>query len=234
MRGLVRGLFALALGLVLALPGSAHAADELGLSNDGNTWNGALTPLFDSSVRWVPGDTRAADFYARNQSGDDADFRVRLVPEIRDLYDTGRLEMLARADGGDWTAIGSDWTSPEVLAAGDSTRIEIQATLLPAADNSTQALSFSFDVGVQLTYTGPDTTPTPTTPTPTTPSEPTGGAGDENDSNDEAQPAEGSLAGTGADYPAWLLPAGFGALITGLLLAFVARRRNDDEESELP
>ncbi len=226
MRSIIGRLSVLLLALML-VPAAAHADDELGLSNDGSTWNGTLEPLFDSSTRWVPGDTREATFHARNQSSDGAEFSVVLVPKISDLYDTGLLQIQARADGGDWTELGTSWTSPELLAAQDSTQIDVRATLLPNAENPTQALTFSFDVGVRLTYTGPNTTPTPTTP-----SEPTSGAGDENDDNDDndgAKPAEGSLAGTGADYPSWLLPAGFGALITGLWLALAARRRHDDE-----
>lgn len=243
MKNVIGRLLLLVLALVLATGAPARANGELGLSNDGVTWNGSLAPLFDASTRWVPGDARQSGFYARNQSTDGADLKVTLVPKVTDLYDTGQLRMQARLQGGDWTDLGTGWTSPEWLAAGESTRIDVRATLLPGALNETQTLAFDFDVAVRLTYADPDPTPSPTP----TPSEPTTGSGsgtgtdtspgvahESTDDTASAPASDGFLPGTGADGPAWLLPAGAGALTIGLWLALAARRRTeDDEESEL-
>ena len=63
-------LFALVFAAVTLHPVAASAqTDRLGLSSDGVTFAETLKkPLFDSAIRWVPGDVRVATFYVRNQA----------------------------------------------------------------------------------------------------------------------------------------------------------------------
>ncbi|MGA8987300.1 hypothetical protein [Aeromicrobium sp.] len=79
----------------------AAATGELGISHDGvafaPTFHG---PLFDSATRWVPGDSRHATFYVRNQGGTPARMSVDLLGDhVGDLLDSGDLTVTASAGG---------------------------------------------------------------------------------------------------------------------------------------
>jgi LPXTG-motif cell wall-anchored protein len=87
----------------------------------------------------------------------------------------------------------------------------------------------------QVTGTEP-TEPAPTTPGPTaepsprpTVASPTSAVRPE-DRTETAPTRDGSLPSTGAELPAWLLPAGIGASITGLWLALGARRNREESD----
>lgn len=90
-----------AVTMILMTPVAANAADELGLSRDGVTYADNLSgPLFDASVRWVPGDSRTATFYVRNQGGTQARLTVDLLGDhTGELLDSGDLHVTAIADG---------------------------------------------------------------------------------------------------------------------------------------
>lgn len=250
MRKIVGRLIVVVLALTISTPTAAQAVDPappnaLGLSAAQNgPWTANLTdPLFSATNLWVPGDTDTAGFWARNQSTDLTEFRIVVVPQIEDLATTGDLDLQIRADGGAWVPLSTSWSTPSSLAPGEKTHIEIRAELLASSTNVSQELEFSFNIRARLTYTGPDTDPTPTpSPSPSASPSPSQAPGDDgvrdrdDDKNDNDAPssADGNLSGTGATYPTWLLPVGFGALATGLWLAIMARRRQDEaEESEL-
>lgn len=253
VRTLLR-VIAVAVCVAVAVPASALAADpapsRLGLSStEQGPWSTSLgAPLFDPSVRWVPGDSVTTGFWARNQSTDSTEFRITLLPQARSLMDSGDFDVRIRAGEDDrWQPVRSAWTAPRPLAAGEKMNIQIRATLHETADNAAQTLEFAFDIRTRLTYQGPVVAPSPRpTPQPTTsatPAPPSGGAGaadgsrpsdDEAASAEEdrvAAPTHGALAGTGADQPAWLVPLGAGALITGLWMALVARHRREKKET---
>jgi len=243
-RILARAL-AIAVSLVLVVPAVATAADDpttptsrLGLSMDENgPWTTSLgTPLFDPDFRWVPGDRIVSGFWATNLSTDSAEFRISLLPRVTALLDSGEFQIEVRADDDRWQPIRTAWSAPRPLAAGEKMHIQIRAELPESASNATQTLAFGFDLRTRLTYQGPVATPTPR-PTPAAPEsgdddvsrDGEGAAAKDADAETPASPNHGSLAGTGADQPAWLPPLGFGALITGLWLALAARRRSDEE-----
>src|SRR5688500_2768336 len=98
--------------LVVLTATPVHAADELHLSRDGVAWAPDLgAPLFDSSVRWVPGDERTESFFVRNQSGQDGRLSIDiLATATHTLLDTGDLSINAQGAGGDWTSITTSGT----------------------------------------------------------------------------------------------------------------------------
>jgi len=253
---LVAAVRALAvLVLLAAVPAPALAADpttpgsNLGLSlHEEGPWTTSLgSPLFDPDARWVPGDSVTAGFWAMNRSSDSTEFRITLLPQVQSLLSSKDFEVRVRAGEGDtWQPVRSAWTAPRPLAAGERMNIQIRATLHDTAANATQRLAFAFDLRTRLTYQGPVVPPSPRpTPTPTAaPADP--GAGDGDGASDPQDPAtddaaaiaiedtdvagtrDGWLPGTGVDQPAWLVPLGAGALITGLWMALVARRRPEE------
>lgn len=249
MRNAIGRVIVLVLALAIVLPSPAQAddpapANALGLSLDQNgPWASNLSdPLFSSTELWVPGDVETAGFWAQNQSSDSTEFRVLVTPQIEELKSLGDLDVQIRADGGAWGPVSSTWSSPKPLTPGSKTHVEIRAALPISSTNISQALEFSFKVQARLTSAAPDTEPTPTPmpsphPSPTASPTPDGGVDNDDNNKDHDSPgdlADGNLSRTGAAYPTWLLPVGFGALATGLWLALTARRRDDEvEESDL-
>ncbi|MET1132444.1 MAG: hypothetical protein ABWX60_03360 [Aeromicrobium sp.] len=235
------GLLAMGLALTVSRPSSATAAtspDQLGLSVDGTgPWTTSLTePLFGAGARWVPGDMETGEFWARNQSQDSSELRVVVEPRLDELHAAGDLDLQIRTDSDPWRPLTTAWTSPRPIPAGAKARIQIRASLTGAATNAAQTLAFSFDVRARLNYVaGSATSPTPAPAPSTSPTDavterpesqtPT----DAEDRDARVIAPRDSLADTGAGHPAWLLPAGVGATITGLWLALAARRRNEEE-----
>lgn len=238
-----------ALVLLAVVPAPALAADptlpgdQLGLSaHEQGPWTSTLaTPLFDPDVQWVPGDSLTAGFWAMNRSSDSTEFRLTLLPSAQSLLSSDDFEVLVRAGEGDrWQPVRSAWTASRPLAAGERMNVQIRATLRDTAPNAAQRLAFAFDLRTRLTYQGPIVPPSPRptpSPTPTSPSPsagagqdgPTDGSGEgpakEQDAPSGLGAAAGVLPGAGSDQPAWLVPVGTGALLTGLWMALIARRR---------
>lgn len=230
------------LAVVLPLGSSATAAPaaRLGLSTDGvGPWTSSLSePVFDDS-RWVPGDVATGEFWARNQSSDAAEIQLVVLPKDGHLRASGDLDVQIRADDEAWQPLTTEWTAPRPLAAGAKARVQVRAALAETASNADQSLHFAFDVRTRLTQvTGTEPTePAPTTPGPTaepsprpTVASPTSAVRPE-DRTETAPTREGSLPSTGAELPAWLLPAGIGASITGLWLALGARRNREESDA---
>lgn len=253
IRLLVNAARALAVLVLLAAPVPALAADpttpvsNLGLSmHEEGPWTTSLgSPLFDPDARWVPGDSVTTGFWAMNRSTDSTEFRITLLPQAQSLLTSKDFEVRVRAGEGDaWQPVRSSWTAPRPLAAGEKMNIQIRATLHETATNPAQQLEFSFDLRTRLTYQGPvvPPSPRPTTAPTTEPADPEGesGASAPQDPStggsaaiavedaDVEGPRDGWLPGTGADLPAWLVPLGAGAVITGLWMALVARRRPEE------
>lgn len=230
--------------LALVVPTPAVADDTtspLGLSmSEEGPWTTSLTtPLFDPAMRWVPGDTVTSGFWAANRSSDTTEFRITLLPWERALMNSGDFELRVRSGDDRWEPIRTAWTAPRPLAAGEKMHVQLRATLHETATNASQSLVFGFDIRTRLTYQVPVVVPTirPTPapgPTPTPGdghevTEPSDGGPDDATNGGPRELSRGSLAGTGADQPSWLPPVGFGALITGVWMALVARRRDRRE-----
>lgn len=150
-----------ALVLVALTPAAAHAADELGLSNDGATWSGSLEqPLFDSAIRWVPGDSRSESFFVRNQAQEDGELSVRVLAVTRDdLLDTGDLQVSARAGEGPWSRVDEPGTHVLVqrdLAVGERERVDVRVELDPASTNVSQLRMLDLQLDARLTQSLPD------------------------------------------------------------------------------
>lgn len=228
--------------LAFVAPTSADASETphplvLSMSETGPWATSLTTPLFDPTMRWVPGDTVTSGFWAANRSDDTTEFRITLLPWEQSLMNSGEFDLRVRSGDDRWEPIRSAWTAPRPLAAGEKMHVQLRASLPTSASNATQSLAFGFDVRTRLTYQGPVVAPTPTA----TPPQADTGVGDPGDDardgegaaakHDDEQPSphRGALAGTGADQAAWFAPVGLGALLTGLWLALIARRRSDEE-----
>lgn len=144
-----------ALTLVFAGATGASAADGISVSRDGRTWASTLpSPLFDDSVRWVPGDTRVAQFFVRNDSGMPSEMQVDFVStRIDELVRIGDLEVSARVDGGPWGSVDAAQTeelADATVAAGGVRVVEVRVTLPSDSPNLTQILDLAFEVRVTL------------------------------------------------------------------------------------
>ncbi len=101
----------LCMTVVLLGPTAASAAveSELQLSRDGVHWADSLNdPLFDTTMRWVPGDSEYATFFIRNRGGGDGDLTVDVVSSsVGNLIDSGDLHITAKGGGGAWTSVST-------------------------------------------------------------------------------------------------------------------------------
>jgi hypothetical protein len=143
--------------LVLTLTAApAHAADELGLSRDGVTWAPELAdPLFDSSVRWVPGDVRAESFFVRNQTALDGRLSIDILgTSIHTLLDTGDLDIDAQGAGGAWVAVSTPGThrllSEGSVPAGSARKVVVTVRFDSASTNASQLKSLELAFRVRL------------------------------------------------------------------------------------
>ncbi len=218
------GLATVVVGATCLLAPPAHAAEEIGLSNDGTTWSSTLEhPLFDPAFRWVPGDSETASFYVRNQGPSSALLTIEARSAGTDeLLDDDDIALRARAADGEWVSVENGVASrsltSESIRRGDVVEVVVNATFDPVSTNQSQTRHLLLRLDVTLTDALEDG----------------GGEGAGNDDGPGGSGVgSGSLAGllpeTGS-ATTWLA-LWVGALLAGLGLALAARRRQDDEVS---
>ena len=183
--------------------GSPATADGPGfaVSSDGRSWSSTLAaPLFDGSLRWVPGDAHVGSFYVRNDSGREATVRLEAHDAGTRLLTThGDVRLAARTDSGDWHPVPVGVPSARLdragLPVGRVTRVDVRAVFDPASPNRSQDQDTTLSFVIRLADAHGD---------------PRAGGG------------RGDLAGTGA--PDLRLPVLAGALLLGCGVALVRRR----------
>jgi LPXTG-motif cell wall-anchored protein len=202
---------------------ASAATGGLEVSMDGSTWVDSISdPLFDSDLRWVPGDARTASFFVRNQGGSTADLTVDVIGSTAGgLLDSGDLSITATGGGGVWEAANSPGThrlltTPDV-ADGATEEIEVTVAFNGASPNQTQLLAAELTFLVTLT------------------DDRAGGPGEDDDEGDGGRDdGDGSLGGllpdTGATLMRWV--AVIAAILLGTGLAVLARRRTHDQPVE--
>ena len=204
---------------------ASAATGGLAVSADGSTWVDSISdPLFDSDLRWVPGDARAASFFVRNQGGSTADLTVDVIGSTAGgLLDSGDLSITATGGGGVWEAANSPGThrlltTPDI-ADGATEEIEVTIAFDGASPNQTQLLAAELTFLVTLT------------------DDRAGGPGeddDEGDGDSGSDDGDGSLGGllpdTGATLLRWV--AVIAAVLLGTGLAVLARHRRHDQPVE--
>jgi len=215
---------AAAVSTVALWPMAAHAADQLGLSNDGSTWASTLpAPLFDSNFRWVPGDRQERSFWVRNLSGDKAvlDIAVR-GSSIDSLMDTGDLDVEVKAGNGPWhvtdQAGRQQLVSSMPVAAGQSEKVTVAVDFDPASTNQSQLKEIVLAFEVRLSQDTSGGTP--------------GGSGQDDDDDGSGHHGDrdrgDDLPGTGG-LPWWVLPLGTALTGAGVLAVVATREEQDDE-----
>lgn len=225
---LFRGATALLVSVLLALwSAPAHAADEIGFSNDGVTWAPALAqPLFDPEFRWVPGDSRTATFFVRNQGPTSAVMTIEArSADADELLGHDDIHLHARVAGGSWVplrnGIASASLTDEGFDAGDVVQIEINAAFDPATVNQSQ--SKSLPLTFEVTLADAASIPAPEGPDSETPGVETPGSGET-----AAGPARGGvLPSAGAAVGPGLLLAAL--MLCALGAVMIARRSSDDD-----
>ena len=188
--------------------GPASAADEVGLSLDGQTWTDELRrPLFDPALRWVPGDTEQRSFWVRNQGPSRASMRIRV--ETKDpggLLRRDDIRIDARVSGGSWTPLpdagGAQPLTDQTLAMGDRVRVDLRVAFVAESTNPSELRELPLRFVVRLTQAGP------------------GGGKDDDDNS-------GFLPDTGAAVERWLLWVAAGLIGSGLALLLARRRREE-------
>ena len=136
--------------LCLALmAGPASADGRIGLSRDGSTWSQTLPgSLFDPSIRWVPGDSRTASFFVRNQAESGASLRVDVRSGDRDqLLANDDIRLEARAHGSRWFPLQNNDISrtltSRMLGVGESVKVDVRAVFDAASTNQSQRKSLA-------------------------------------------------------------------------------------------
>ena len=200
MKRLVAVLLA-ALLATFATTAPAAAAGELGISSDGVTYTPTFHgPLFSSAIRWVPGDSRTATFYVRNQSTDDASLTVTLLGDhTGTLFDSGDITISATGGGGSSTPTSSDDEQLLLAAAiggGNVVPVDVTVAFNENSPNATQYLTTDMNFRVTLTQTTS-----------------TGNGGD----------GSGPLPDTGAPQLIWIVA--FISILLGSGVAIVSRHR---------
>lgn len=196
-------------GMSLILAGTSiapvAAAGELGLSLDGVHWANAISdPLFDPSMRWVPGDSENATFFIRNQGGSGGDLTVDVISSTAgDLIDSGDLHITAKGGGGAWKLVSRPGrhrllTAPNI-PDGQIGPVVIDVSFDGTSTNQTQVRSSDPLFKVTLT-----------------------------ESNKVADVADSLLPDTGA--PDLRLYAALSAILLGTGLAFAKRRSEPQRE----
>lgn len=153
MRTVVLSVLAFALLAVPAAP--ASAADEIGLSRDGQTWSSTLTdPLFDSGVTWVPGDVRRVSFWVRNRASTSAVISATVLAAGDRLISDEHVVLRARTNGA-WIPLKNGKTSRQLtdatISAGGKVKVTLEAAFDPASTNVSQTQSTHLTLGVRLT-----------------------------------------------------------------------------------
>lgn len=156
------GCAAAATALTVLLPGQARAEDELDLSRDGRTWTSTIdAPLFDESMRWVPGDSESAHFFVRGRGGTAGDLTVDVVSTASDqLLRSGDLRITARGGGGDWTPVDAAGTrrllTTPNIPDGAVVPVTVTATFDAAATNTSELRETRLRFRVALTESIPE------------------------------------------------------------------------------
>lgn len=148
-------LGALLLTLVVGAVGApaGAASQPVQLSTDGRVWTPDLTtPLFDPSVRWVPGDVRTATFWVRNAGPSLG--ALTITANVHDddaLLAGGAILLRMRAAGGAWTTVRPGTAaSLGSLARGARSRIEMTASFAWPSGSDTQRKLLRFGLDVRL------------------------------------------------------------------------------------
>jgi len=220
-------------GVVALFPGTAWAADELGLSKDGVTFSPTLTqPLFDPNFIWVPGCTETASFWVRNQSPDHATLDVAIIggDVVDSLIQTGDLAItVAAADGSGSTTTTTGrhiLIASRPVAPGRTERINVTVAFDPASNNVSQEAAYNFRFEVRLTHEdaseggGKDDSDSDDSDDNSNDSD----NGDDSDNSGAGDDRTGSLPGTGGPVW-WLLPAGLLGVGVGRMAVVVTRRK---------
>lgn len=214
----MRRLVLLAAVLLVAATAPARAEDELLVSGDGTTWSVAVTqPLFDPTVRWVPGDYRDSGFWVRNTTDQAARVELSFTSQdVNALVADGNLMLKVRTTAAAWQPLLVERAQHVVAATipgGSTTEVLVRATLATNASNATMTDLAHLDFTARLTSVDaapivPPPGEPPTSPAPTDPG--SGGV---------------RLPGTGAVIPGWLVVVGLATLGAGIALVGGARVR---------
>lgn len=146
------------LGLLMAAGAATAQADSpfIGLSRDGVTWSSSLDgPLFDTDMRWVPGDSETSMFFVRNDYGTDGELALDILAGdgAQSLFDSGDLRVSVQI-GGERQTVSSAEDRRLIddldVANGDVADIEVNVSLDSASTSRTQLSSASFAFRVTL------------------------------------------------------------------------------------
>ncbi len=199
----------------------ATAAGELGVSQDGTTWAPTFSgPLFDNAIHWVPGDSRTATFFIRNQSTDTAGLAITMLGDhVGSLMDSGDITVSATGGGG-VSVPTSDLGDQLLLIAsdingGEVVPIHVTVDFNENSPNDTQLLSTDLKFKVTLTQSSETN--------PDNPGDGNGTNGDGNGTNGSSSP----LPDTGAGQLTWIVA--LGSILLGTGVAIVSRHRNNEQ-----
>lgn len=205
--------YAVALSLITLLAGlsPANATEEILVSEDGVVWKSSISdPLFNTPIRWVPGDNEIRNFWVKNNASSQGVWVMHTDGLDSALFSSGAIEIKVRVNGGAWKEIDeSNRTLKGKLPKGESTMFEVNAVFSESSTNPSQnetlPLSFRFEV-----------------------SEDTSLGNNEEGLGDKG--GDSGLGRTGASLLPNVVCVGFMISLLGALLVATSRRKREDEE----
>lgn len=140
-RRVSQGLTALCAAVVVALLGSGSPHSEtIDHSENDGLWSTSLEgPMFDRNIRWVPGDTRTAEFRVRNGTDEDGNLSIHV-----DGPDSVRAESFS-------VGLGSAMArcADIVIPAGSERAVVATVHMSDLATDETQKKQAELDVALQ-------------------------------------------------------------------------------------
>lgn len=134
--------FAAVAVVLLVGAGPARPVQAVTYSFDGATWTATLpSPLFDTSTRWVPGDSRSAKFQVLNDTGNDGRVHIIVGGDNNEFVDALTVSIN-----------GSNPSEPceaVKVPAGEQLLVGVTLAMNTAAGNATQNAPADIEVMVQ-------------------------------------------------------------------------------------
>lgn len=147
---------ALTTALLCLAPAAAHAADELDVSWDGQSWSEQLTePMFDPAVRSVPGDIAIKEFYVRNNAEGGANLTIAAIAVDDDyLLRNEDIRLSARVAPDEWVSLerteNNFRLNDNALPAGEVRKVEVRAYFDSESPNRSQDKELALTFRVTL------------------------------------------------------------------------------------
>lgn len=143
------------LGMTIVIATPTKDSSGISLSDDGTNWGSSLSrPLFDETIRWVPGDVRTADFYIRSDAPVATKLDVELFSHAKHARMGRDVQLEARVGDAEWqpaNSFGNALLTVQPMAPRSKVRIEVRASFAGRSTNRPERLQLEIRLQISLT-----------------------------------------------------------------------------------